>query len=84
MLTTETGREFPNVDELYLFIRDAQRMMLDPKSSAVGSGKATVEMVYAFKALDGHLQGGGALPEAWARAARPGVKAQLTRPRDRV
>lgn len=70
-LTTETGREFPNVDELYLFIRDAQRMMLDPKSSRVGSAKATVEMVYAFKALDEHLRAGGELPNNWGTAHRP-------------
>lgn len=74
-LTTATGREFPDAQSLLDFIWKCQGVMLDRESTQVESSHATVEMLYAFKTLDDHLQGGGVLPVAWARAARPGVKA---------
>ena len=74
-LTTATGTEFPDVESLLTFIRRCQTTMLDPNASMLVSSAATVEMVYAFKTLDDHLQAGGVLPVAWARAARPGVRA---------
>lgn len=68
-LTTDTGKEFEDATECLHFIRGCQFTMLDPGASLMDSHRATVEMVYAFKALDTFLRRGGVLPFVWEHAA---------------
>lgn len=64
-LTTETGKQFHNVDDLLNYCRSMQNQMMDPGMSIIESHHATIEFLYAFKALDAHLSLGGLLPRAW-------------------
>lgn len=70
-LTTDTGKIFRSVDELLEFIRECRMTMLDKNASLMESHTATVELVYAFKALDDHLSLGGVLPRAWSIPRHP-------------
>jgi lipid A disaccharide synthetase len=67
MLATETGREFVSSQDALEFIRSCQQTMLDPGTTMVETAIATTEMVYAFRALDNHLQIGGEFPVSWKR-----------------
>lgn len=70
-ITSATGKEFPNATEVLKFIRGCHESMLNPSASLLESSAATVEMVYAFQALDGYLRRGGELPVMWETATRP-------------
>lgn len=70
-LITDTGKEFTDAQECLSFIRGCEFTMLDPGASLIDSSTATVEMVYAFRALDKYLRRGGELPVTWEHATHP-------------
>lgn len=67
-LSSKTGKTFDSVDDLLDFMRECKLTMLDRNASLMDSNTATVELVYAFEALDSHLSIGGMLPRAWVPA----------------
>lgn len=76
-LTTETGHEFANAEVAVEFIRECQDKILHSHGEGLPEiTMAVVEMTYTFHALDNYLTRGGTLPIGWARAGRPGARAQ--------